>query len=211
MDRLLELHKIKHITHASQNHAGAGTVEAKCKLIASTLRRMMEGQQQLWLEKLTEACLAINSAAGSISGVSAFEAFTGRPAVNRVTLSLPDQKLVHELVDSLEKRQARAQIACDLTNARNAEQAARNDKNFKCDRSKAPFEVGERVLLFTEGIGRRGKVSKISNSYREVIVTEVLPHNQYRVREMNGKTVPIFFHANRMRSIVTAGKVSKSS
>jgi len=114
-ENLLQRHGIVHQTSPSRHYMGHGKVEQKCKLVATTLRRMLENDQDQWLNKLPDALLQINMTCNSISGLSPYEAFLGRPAITPVTLTLPDQAVVREMADTTFKQRGNAQIALIIT------------------------------------------------------------------------------------------------
>jgi len=72
---LLKEYFIRQETSASQHYMGHGKVEVRCKLVATTLRCILENDQSEWLSKLLAFVMAINSTCTTFSGLTPLEAF----------------------------------------------------------------------------------------------------------------------------------------
>lgn len=196
---LLRRYQIKFHASPSRHYMGHGRVECMCKMVSTTLRRMLQNDQNSWLQKLPEAVAAINSTCTTVSGVSAFEAFLARSPNNAIAANLPKQTVQTDMTDTLEKRKENAKIACDLIKEKTEQNQKQNDKYYKHEVKEKEFQVGDRALLYTDKSSKKGVVDKLTYSYRRVIIDKKLPNNAYKLIDATTQqSIPYHFHANRL-------------
>jgi hypothetical protein len=198
-ETLMTKYGIKHHTSPSGHYQGHGKVEIQCKLVATTLRRTLENDQTQWINKLSEAVMALNNTCTTVSGLTAFEAYFGRSGTTKITLTLPDQAIVREMSDTVAKRADNSAQASALMREKTIENQRQNDRFFKNEMETKKFAVGDSALLYSATSPKKGTVDKLTHSYRQVIIDKQLPHNVYKVRDaLTGIQIPYSFHANRL-------------
>lgn len=217
MKELCTLYNIEHTFASSQNHKSVTRAENTHRIILSALRKICDkrkdGQDNKetldWPDRLPGVLLSLHASVVTTIGLSpaymTYHRELRLPWLADFPLNVQSQdRMLTDLLDTV-------RVTDNLIRENTLQSFAQADRQYNKNAKPRKYEEGDKALLYSEYVPA-GEMRKMHIFYRPIKIEACLPHECYKVRDLNtDRVLPAKIYVDRLKPFVGSHAVTDLS